>query len=129
MANLTKDRVTAELASGGKTFRDPLAANAKIFMGSMVGLDATGNAVRAAPAVTRMRGVAVAGSDNTGGAAGAVTVEIKRGVFQFPQTGLTRARIGTTVFVVDDNTVGATGTLIAGKLLDIETAGAWVEIL
>ena len=56
-------------------------------------------------------------------------MEIKRGVFQFAQTGLDRTKIGTAVFVVDDNTVGAAGTLIAGKLLDIETAGAWVEIL
>ena len=129
MANLTKDRITAELASGGKTFRDPVAAATSLFMGSMVGLDAAGNAVKAAPAVATMRGVAVAGADNTGGAAGDVSVEIKRGVFQFAQTGLDRTKIGTAVFVVDDNTVGATGTLIAGKLLDIETAGAWVEIL
>ena len=42
---------------------------------------------------------------------------------------LDRTDIGASVYVVDDNTVGATGTLIAGKLLDIEPAGAWVEIL
>jgi len=129
MANLTKARVTAELASGGKTFADPVAADTKLLQGGMVGLDASGNAVKAAPAVATMRGVAVHAADNTDGAAGAISVEVKRGVFLFNQTGLDRTDIGASVYVVDDNTVGATGTLIAGKLLDIEPAGAWVEIL
>lgn len=129
MANLTKSRVTAELASGGKTFADPVAAATVLFQGSMVGLDASGNAVKAAPAVATMRGVAVRTADNADGSAGDVSVEIKRGVFQFAQTGLDRTDIGADVYVVDDNTVSAAGTLIAGKLLDIDPAGAWVEFL
>lgn len=129
MADLTKARSTAELASRGTTFVDPVAAATKIFEGAMVALDASGNAIPAAPASTTMRGVAVATADNTDGAAGAASVTIKRGVFLFNQTGLDRTDIGTMVKVSDDNTVGGAGALVAGKLLDIEPAGAWVEIL
>ena len=128
MADLTKARPLTELASGGKTFVDPVAAATKLFEGGMVGLDGAGNAVKAAPAVPVMRGVAVATVDNTDGVAGALSVDVKRGAFLFNQTGLDRTDIGSNVFVVDDNTVGAAGTLIAGKLLDIVPAGAWVEI-
>lgn len=129
MANLTKDRMTKELAAGARTFGDPVAASTTLFAGSMVGLDASGNAVKAAPAVATMRGVAEHGVDNSAGGAGDQTVTTKRGVFLFNQTGLDRSDIGADVYVVDDNTVGAAGTLIAGKLLQIEAAGAWVEIL
>ena len=128
MADLTKARATTELASGGKSFVDPVAAATALFKGGMVGLDGSGNAVKAAPAVATMRGVAVATADNSTGVAGAISVEVQRGVFLFNQTGLDRTDIGSNVFVVDDNTVGDSGTLIAGKLLDIEPAGAWVEI-
>ncbi|APE43650.1 hypothetical protein BOO69_09655 [Sulfitobacter alexandrii] len=129
MANLTKNRTTAELASGGKQLSDPVAADTKIFLGAMVGLDAAGNAVPAAPATPVMRGVASAEADNTDGAAGAIAASTKRGTFLFNQTGLDRTDIGSDVYVADDNTVAATGTLVAGKLIQIEAAGAWVEIL
>lgn len=128
MANLTADRITDELASDGQSFSDPMAAATEIFKGSMVGLDASGNAVKAAPAVPVMRGVAQAHVDNGTGAAGDVNVPTKRGVFMFNQTGLDRTNIGDDVFVVDDNTVGAAGTLVAGKLVQIEPRGAWVKI-
>lgn len=130
MAALAKDRITKELASGGASFADPVAANAKIYRGAMVGLDAAGNAVPAAAATPVMRGVAVDdGADNTGGAAGAASVRTRRGVFHLNQTGLNRTHIGKTVYVLDDNTVGTTNTnLAAGKLVDLDATGAWVEI-
>lgn len=128
MANLTKARMTPELASATLSFGDPVAAATTLFEGSMVGLDASGNAVKAAPAVAQMRGVAKATVDNSDGVAGALTVETKKGVFHFAQTGLDRTDIETAVYVVDDNTVGATGTLIAGTLKQIDAQGAWVEI-
>ena len=44
---------------------------------------------------------------------------------------VTRAHIGASVYVVDDNTVGssATGTIVAGKCLDVSPEGVTVEIL
>lgn len=127
MANLTKDRVYRELA-GAKAFNDPVAAATTIYRGAMVGLDGDGNAVPAAPATPVIRGVAKEMANNSSGAAGAVSVDTAKGVFHFNQTGLSRSDIESDVYVVDDNTVGAAGTLIAGRLVDIDAAGAWVEI-
>lgn len=113
---------------GADLIGDPVAANVQIFRGAMVALDADGNAIPAVPTAAVMRGVAMAGADNTDGAAGAINCESKRGHFLVPQTGLDRTNIGDDVFVVDDNTVGAAGTLVAGKLVDIVPGGAVVAI-
>ena len=128
MANLTEDRVTDELASQAMFNSDPIAAATQVYKGAMAGLDAAGNIVPAAPATPVMRGVVTEGVDNSGGIAGALNVSTKKGVFRFNQTGLDRTNIGEDVFVVDDNTVGAAGTLVAGRLEQIDAAGAWVKI-
>lgn len=128
MAAQTKDRVTKQLAGPSSTFSDPVAAAATIFMGALVALDASGDAIPAAAGSPTLRGVAKAQADNADGAAGDISVEVRKGTFLFAQTGLTRADIESDVFVVDDQTVGAAGTLIAGKLVDLDAAGAWVEI-
>ncbi|HCF3995332.1 TPA: hypothetical protein NID78_006635, partial [Pseudomonas aeruginosa] len=78
---LTKDRNTPR--RDGMQFNDPVAANAKIFAGSLVCLDASGNAVPGALSTTiAARGIAQEQVDNTGGAAGAKRIETRRGVFQ-----------------------------------------------
>ena len=41
---------------------------------------------------------------------------------------LPRADIGATAYVVDDQTVGATGTCVAGPVFDVDDAGVWVRI-
>jgi hypothetical protein len=106
---------------------DPVAAGARIFRGAMVALDANGNAIPATSAAPLMRGVAMAGADNTDGSDGDMTVETRQSVFLVAQAGLDRTNIGEDVFVVDDATVGAAGTLVAGKLVDVSAAGAWVD--
>lgn len=114
----------------GLLCQDPVAANVRIFSGALVALDAAGNAVPAAPASPVMRGVAEAEADNTGGAAGAQRVDIRRGAFLVSSDGsLKRTHVGKNVFVVDDNTVGAAGTLVAGKCIDLAPEGVVVEIL
>lgn len=127
MAAATKHRNTSR--RNGDLVGDPVAAATTIYAGVMVALDAAGNAINATPAAPIMRGVSRAGADNSAGVAGAMTVEVMRGdAFLFAQTGLDRTDIGSDVFVVDNQTVGATGTLIAGTLIDIDDGGAWVEI-
>ena len=55
---LTKDRNTPR--RDGMQFNDPVAANAKIFAGSLVCLDASGNAVPGALSTTiAARGIAI----------------------------------------------------------------------
>lgn len=114
----------------GRRFRDPVAAAAVIYAGALVALNAAGNAIPATPTATRMRGVALAEADNTGGAINDAQVDIERGAFLIANDGsIDRTDIGGNVFVVDDNTVGAAGTLIAGKCLDVTPEGVVVEIL
>ncbi|KAA8606809.1 hypothetical protein [Salipiger aestuarii] len=114
----------------GQRFADPVAAATRIFAGAMVALDASGNAVRAIPAATTMRGVAIDEADDSDGAAGDISVPIERGPFLVANNGtLDRTDIGSDIYVVDDNTVGATGTLVAGKCLDVTDFGVVVEIL
>ena len=129
MAPLAKNTPRTRVGEG-RRFVNPVAADTWIFNGSMVALDASGNALPAAPTGTVMRGVALDEADNTGGAAGDITVETDRGPFLVANDGsLDRTDIGADVYVVDDNTVGGAGTLIAGKCLDVVDAGVVVEIL
>lgn len=129
MAALTKNRDIQEMSLGGKTMVDPVTAAVHIFKGAMVALDGSGNATPAtAGASGRVRGLASHQVDNSTGAAGDLSVETKRGAFKLAQTGLTRADIGADVKVTDDQTVGGAGTLVAGKLLQLEGNFAWIEI-
>lgn len=129
MAALTKNSGRTRVGEG-RRFADPLAADVRIFTGALVALNAQGQALPAAPNAARIRGVALHEADNTDGLAGDASVEIERGAFLFSSDGtLTRAHVGANVFVVDDNTVGAAGTLVAGKCLDVTPAGVVVEIL
>ena len=129
MAALTKNAPRTRVGEG-RRFANPVAAATRIFSGAMVALNATGFAVPAIPTATRMRGVALHEADNSDGAAGAATVETDRGPFLVANNGtVNRTHIGGNVFVVDNNTVGAAGTLVAGKCLDVTPEGVVVEIL
>jgi hypothetical protein len=132
---LTKDRNTSR--RDGTQFSDPMGAAAKIFAGSLVCLDASGNAVPGSTSTTiKVRGVAQEQVDNTGGAAGAKRIETRRGVFQFANSAstdqITRAEIGTQCYIVDDQTVAKTSATntrsVAGVVRDVDDGGVWVEI-
>jgi len=129
MAALDKNAGRTRVGEG-RRFRDPVAATARIFSGALIALNATGFAIPAIPTATRMRGVALAEADNTLGANGDSFVDIDRGPFLIANDGtINRTHIGGNVYVVDDNTVGAAGTLVAGKCLDVAPDGVTVEIL
>lgn len=133
MTALTRNTPRTQVGNG-RRFRDPVAASMLIYAGAMVALNASGYAVKAVTTATRIRGVALDEADNSAGAAGAVSVDIERGTFLLRNdttNPVTRAHIGTNVYVVDDNTVGssATSTIVAGKCLDVLPEGVVVEIL
>ncbi|MGR3479366.1 hypothetical protein [Salipiger marinus] len=129
MTALTKNTPRTRVGEG-RRFLDPVAADTRIFAGAMVALNAAGAAIPAIPLGTIMRGVALDEADNRDGAAGDWAVAIERGPFLVANDGsIDRTHIGTNVFVVDDNTVGDAGTLVAGKCLDVTDAGVVVEIL
>lgn len=135
MVALTDARVT--LRRDADTSNRAVAATKKIFEGSLVCLSATGFATPGAVATTlKADGIALKTVDNTAGADGAVFVEVRKGTFRFANSAagdlITRADIGTTCYVVDDQTVakttgGATRS-VAGTVVDVDAQGVWVKI-
>ena len=130
---LTQDR--------GVTFRkgerrnDPVSAGAKVFAGAIVCLDPSGNALPGfVSTLIIARGVAMEAVDNSAGAAGDLTVESQTGEHRFKNDGtVARVDIGGIAYIVDDETVAdndGTGTRTAlGIITDVDSAGAWVNIL
>jgi len=129
---LTNDRDThrSELT----LVTDPVAASTRIFGGSIVMLDSSGNAVPGATATGLVpRGISQEHVDNSAGSAGEKNVRSRRGVFCLTNDGsVTRTDIGGQAYVVDDETVAnsdGTGTRSAlGKIIDVDAKGVWVEI-
>lgn len=130
---LTKPRDTLERSSGLLVL--PVAAATTIHQGALVAVNAAGNAVPGSVSATlKGAGRAEVSGDNSGGAAGAVSVTVKRGVFKFKNHGadaVTAADVLGDCFIVDDETVaktnGANTRSKAGKVLDVEASGVWVE--
>ncbi|WP_339729798.1 hypothetical protein [uncultured Pseudomonas sp.] len=132
---LTKDRNTVR--RDGVQYSDPVAAATRIFAGSLLCLNAAGNAVPGSTSATlKARGVAQEHVDNRDGAAGDLRVESRRGVFPFANSTstdeITRADIGASAYIVDDQTVAKTSATntrsIAGVIRDVDSNGVWVEI-
>lgn len=114
----------------------PVAASTQIELGKLVCANAAGYAVEGAEATTLTAlGRAEKTVDNSSGANGALTVDVKRGVFQFGNSAtdaVTQAELGKTVYVEDDQTVSKTSNSsarsAAGKCLGVDSDGVWVEI-
>lgn len=100
----------------------------KVYQGTMVARKA-GKMVSASEAgITEVVGRAEHTVDNTKGGATDLTIEVRRGVFNWGNDGsLTAADAGSVVYVVDDQTVGKAGTIEAGRLLWIEGQTLWIE--
>ncbi|PAL25482.1 hypothetical protein [Sphingopyxis sp. GW247-27LB] len=135
MAALTEDRIAQERQ--GRNFSRPVAADKKIFLGALVCLSATGYATPGATATTLVAdGIAMSSADNTDGADGDIRVDVRKGTFPFKNSAagdaITIADIGSDCYIVDDQTVaktdGATTRSIAGKIVDLDAYGVWVEI-
>ena len=130
---MTKDRNTHRREGDG--FAYAVGASVKIFAGAIVALNATGYATPGAVATTlKSRGIAQELADNSAGADGAITVDVRRGVFRVGNDGtVTIADIGNDAYIVDDQTVAdnnGTGTRsVAGKIVDVDADGVWVEFI
>lgn len=134
MPALTQDRNTP--SRNGDQVEPPVAANARIFGGAIVAINAAGFAVPGSTALgLKGVGVAEARADNTGGAAGAIRVRLSRRPHQFGNSAaadaITLASIGADCFIVDDQTVAKTdgsGTRSrAGRVYDVDADGVWVD--
>ncbi len=133
MAALTKDRATPY--RDGIELDFPVAANTKIYAGSLVCANTTGYVVPAADtAGLKFVGVAIEQMDNTGGANGALTIRLRRsGAFQFDAASITQAMVGTAMYIVDDHTMddatGPTNDIRIGVLVKyVSDTQGWVDI-
>jgi hypothetical protein len=130
MANQTQD-VSRPWRDGELVDGVGLQAGARVYAGALVEIDAAGNVARATKAAAKVYfGVAVTGGDNTGGAAAAVTITVRRGAtVLFEKTG-TSVR-GKAAYVADDQTVTdvATAASKVGQIVapDEPSGGVWVD--
>ena len=131
---LSADRNTP--MKDGELVNVPVATNVKIYAGALVALNASGYATPGAVAATlTYLGRAEEQVDNTGGADGAKTVNVRRKkAFKFKNYGsdaVVQADLGKTCYIVDDETVAKTdGTATrsaAGKVVGLDSDGVWVE--
>ena len=138
MTALAASRLVKELATA-TTRRFPVAASAAIYEGAQVALSGAGGAAVAVPAsanaALRIVGVAMADGNNLNGAAGAVNVDVKLGVFLMNHDAGDPLAIGDTgapCYVTDDNTVAKTSASNskpqAGVVWSIDASGGvWVR--
>jgi hypothetical protein len=131
---LTQDRDTKERS--GNAYSLGVAAGKLIYAGAIVCLDANGNATPGAAAVGLIcLGRAEQQADNSLGIAGAISVNIFRGVFRWENSAggdaITEESIGEKCYIVDDQTVALTGAAgtrsVAGTVFDVDSAGVWVD--
>jgi hypothetical protein len=113
----------------------PAAAAKTFYKGAILALSATGYGTPAATA-TGLSGLGVVTEtvDNSTGAAGAVSVKYRRGVFRFNNDGtaaVTATHINGNAYAVDDNTVastdGSSTRSAVGKIVDVDAQGVWVK--
>lgn len=113
----------------------PMAAGAVIHGGTIVCADATGFATPGATATTLTYiGMADEAVDNTDGADGDTTVNVRRGrAFKWANHGadpVTQASLMQDCYIVDNQTVAATDggatRSKAGKVVAVDADGVWV---
>lgn len=116
-----------------------VAAGEQIFLGALVNLDSAGDAVAGTDSATDIgfAGVAIESVDNTGGAAGDVTVQVRRGGlhrYTADTSTLAETDVGTLVHVENDLSVAlaadVTNNVVCGKIAKfISASEAWVDLL
>lgn len=130
MTALTEDRNPGR--TDDKTFDDDAAASVECFVGGLVSIDTSGNARPGRADVTdRVRGVCTKHADNSSGSAGDIKVHSEAGTFPFANSGggdeITSAEVGSTCYVVDDNTVAKTSNSstrpAAGRVVRVRPDG------
>lgn len=134
MVAATADRNTFALLDDLRN--SPLAASVKVFMGTILMRNAAGFLTKGATA-TGCFGVgrAEAPADNSAGAAGALNINWRPGVFRFANSSagdlIALVDIGTRCWIVDDQTVAKTnGTATrspAGIVENVDASGVWVR--
>jgi hypothetical protein len=130
------------MADGGRMRVYPVEANTNIYLGSIVALNAAGNAVPASATTTVANALRVIGraeyvkngipgqnAINNPGAAGAISITARKGVFMYASDGsVGAAQVGLTCFALDDNTVTAADRASGASVQQFAAAGQVVAI-
>ena len=128
MVALNADRNTPR--ADGDLREAPVAAAALIYAGALVMRDANGRATKGLTALNCVGlGRAEERADNSAGAAGAITVRYRPGVFRFANSAagdqIVQADVGKICYVVDDQTVAKTsGTNTRSKAGFVDSVDA-----
>lgn len=138
MAPLAAERLRK--ARTGSRVNGPVKAGAQIYRGGLAASVAgVLIAARAATSRAELDGLRIVGlavdSAVGGGADGDVRLDADRGIFQLANgagaDALTFADIDSLCFAIDDQTVGKTtgggARAIAGKVVDVDADGVWVD--
>lgn len=114
-----------------------VAASVKLFPGALLMRNAAGHVTKGATA-TGSVGIGRCEElvDNSAGAAGALRVQFRPGVFLFVNSAagdaIAVAEIGDLCWIVDDQTVaktnGSSTRSPAGIIEDVDSAGVWVRM-
>ena len=142
MAALSNSRNTPEMADGGRMRVLPVEANTNIYLGGIVALNAAGNAVPASATTTTANALKVVGraeyvkngipgqnAINNPGAAGAISITARKGVFLYASDGsVGAAQLGLNCFALDDNTVTALDRASGATVQQYAAAGIVVAI-
>jgi hypothetical protein len=142
MAALTSARNTPEMADGGRMRSYPVEANTNVYLGGIVALNAAGNAVPASATTTVANPLKVVGRAervtngipgqnalNNPGAAGAVAITARKGVFLYSTDGsVGAAQVGLVCYALDDNNVTAADRASGATVQQYPAAGVVVAI-
>jgi len=136
MAALTAARSTKRQISSESPILSglsiPVKAATKCIQGGIAVIDA-GYAAPGRTAVALVAcGIFEDTADNTAGANGTINARVRRGTFKFVNNAgdITAAMLGLVAYIVDDQTVSsvAAGKSTAGKVMQIDSDGVWVEL-
>ena len=134
MTALAADRVTRS-KSVGRAFTGDVAATTIIYKGALVARNAAGYIVPASDtAGLTVVGVAMEKVDNSAGAAGAKTVNIQTGVFEFVNGAgaVVQANKHATCTVLDDQTCSIAATtandIKAGTVDSFTATTVWLRV-
>ncbi len=134
MTALSADR--NPIIRDGNEYVYPVAASVTCRTGGIAVLDASGNCKPAVAATGLITCGYFAETLANGATAAAVSVRVRRGVVRLENSAagdaITKAEIGDTCYLVDDQTVAKTdGTgarSAAGKVMDVDTVGVFVQL-
>lgn len=135
MTATTEGRMT--LRRDADQFSFPVKGATKVPAGVLAAIDTTGMLVNAgATATLKVVGVTESDADNTAGADGAISGQVRRGCYQFANSSstdqITLADVNASCYVVDNQTVAKTSNSsarpVAGVIRDVDTNGVWVQI-